>query len=74
MRRSNPAVTTAVNGLNEDGIVGRISEGVSQALDRTTDSEIKIDEHVAGPQSLTKLFACDDFVRTTQQKLQRAKG
>jgi hypothetical protein len=74
MRRSNPAVTAAIDGLNEDRIVSRISQGVSKAFDRAANSEIKINEHVAGPQSLTKLFARDDFVWTAQQELQCAKG
>ncbi len=74
MRWSNPAVAAAVDSLHKDRILGGISERVAQALNRAADSEIEIDEHVAGPQSLPKFLARDDLVRTAQQKLQGAKG
>ena len=74
MDGSDPAVAAALDGLNKDGIVGRVSQGVAQAHDGAADPLLKIHENVGGPECLAKLLARDHFPGTGQQQRQRPKG
>ncbi|MGA7294705.1 MAG: hypothetical protein WBW53_04415 [Terriglobales bacterium] len=70
----DPAVAAAVDGFDEDRIVGGISQGIAEALDGAADGEIEIDIDIIGPERLTEFLAGDDFVGTAEQKLQGSEG
>jgi hypothetical protein len=68
MEGADPTVAAPLYGLDEDGIVGGISEGVAQAHDGAADALLKIDEDVGGPKGLTELLAGDHHPGTCQQE------
>jgi len=74
MDGADPAVAAALDGLDEDGVVGGISEGVAQAHDGAADALLKIHKDVRGPEGLPEFFAGDHDSGTRQQKRERTEG
>src|ERR1700733_11122599 len=70
---ADPAIAAALDGLDEDGILGGVAEGVAQLHEGTADALLEIYEDVGGPEGLTKFLARDYFSGAAQQESQRPK-
>jgi len=55
----DPAIAATLNGLNEYGVLRRVSERVAQAHDGAADSLLEIHKNVGRPQRLPEFFARD---------------
>src|ERR1035438_5266583 len=74
MDGADPAVAAALDGLDEDGVVGGISEGVAQAHDGAADALLKIHKDVGGPEGLAELLARDPPPGPPRQRREHAEG
>src|ERR1700689_2364698 len=69
----DPPVASALYSFDKDRIVGGIPQRVAQAVDRTADPVVEVDEHPLRPKRETELLAAEHLVGAAQQKLQGAK-
>jgi len=66
-------VSALQNGLNKDGVLGKISQGCTQALQRRVETSIRFDVSVSGPESLELFFARHHFAGALQKNREQAK-
>jgi len=57
VHRCNEAIPAPGNRLNEEGILGRIAEGIAQLIDRGIQAVVVIDKCIFRPEPLPQLFA-----------------
>jgi hypothetical protein len=65
--RRDEAIAAARQGLDEAGIIGRVAEGVTQAVHRRIQSVVEIHEGVGGPEVLPQFVARDQIAGTRKQ-------
>src|SRR5215472_9159291 len=74
MEGTDPAIAAALDGLDEDGILGGVAERVPQSHDCAADALFEIDKHIRWPKRLAEFFAGDDLSRTAEEQCQSAEG
>jgi hypothetical protein len=73
MGGGNPAIPPALYCLDEYGIVGRVAEGVPEAVDGAADPVAEVHVDAIGPERLAELIPIEHFVGVAQQEGQSSK-
>jgi hypothetical protein len=68
--RSNEAISSASECLNEDGPVGRFAQRIAQPLDGSIQAMIEIDESVHRPELAAQFLSGNHFSRSLKQRRQ----
>jgi hypothetical protein len=72
--RSDEAVSTAGKGFDEAGVVGGVSERLSDAVYGGVEAVLEVSEGVGGPEFLLQLFAGDQFSAAEEQGFEHLEG
>src|SRR5262249_29756463 len=68
--RCKKAISAAGNGLDEDGILGRVTQSVAHALDGRVEAVVEVNEGISRPQAIAQIVASDDLSRLFQKQRQ----
>src|ERR1700730_614138 len=71
---SNEAVTATSKSFDEDGILGRVAEGISEAFHGSVEAVIEVDEGIGGPEPGSEFLAGNDLAGPLQEHGQERKG
>jgi hypothetical protein len=74
VERSDEPVAAAGDGLDEAGIVGRVTKGGAEFADRDINGVVEVAEALVGPDAGAQLFATDQRAGALQQELQDLEG
>jgi hypothetical protein len=72
--RSDEAVAPLRDGLDVEGLVCGVAQGIAQLHDCGIQAVIEINVSIGGPQTLAQLFASDDVAGAFQQEDEDAEG
>lgn len=70
---ADKAISSPVQGLDKPGVVGIISQRLTQLLYRGVQAQVEIDERVLRPKALPQFFPSDDLIGAFQQHDQNLK-
>jgi hypothetical protein len=70
---SDKSISAFGQRLDEARGVGRVSQGVPQAIDGLVEPSIEVDEGVSRPQLLLQLVTCDDLARLGEEQREDRK-
>src|ERR1700751_6154096 len=70
---SDEAITALRQSLDKPGLLGVVSEGFPELLDRVVEAAVKIHKRVGGPDASQQLFPGHHLTRMLQQDSQNLK-